>query len=589
MTLQIKDLSVTYRNGTHDLLALEKVSLDLRPGRITALVGESGSGKTTLGKAVMGLLPETATRSGHIRLNGTELTDLAEAELNKVRWSRVAMVFQNGAANFNPVYPVIDQVAEPLMVQGQVKAKPAREQAARVLEQMHLPKEKGRCFPHELSGGEIQRALMGMALIMDPGVVILDEPTSALDTVTKTFLTTVIQDLAARGKAILLITHDLDLADRLAHDIAVLYLGQIMEILPGKTLFLDPRHPYTLGLGRSFPGMGNPRDLGGIRGDAFYRITHRHAREIEGEDPVSHHHHAGSLHDDSHGPSDGCLFHPRCSQTVDACFRENVMLTGEGNRMIRCLRGGIAERLELKGVRKAYNGVPALCTTNLTLKSGEIFCLVGETGSGKTTLSMIGAGVIKPDTGQRIFEGRDMDGWQKENYRSLARHIGVIYQNPAEAVSHRLTVFDIVAEPLVIQGLSSKDEEIRQRVVQALTDAHLSVDPSFLKRYPGELNMGALQRLCIARALILGPELIVADEPTSALDPSVQAKILKLLLNLQIEKGLTMLFVTHDMGVARKIADRIGVMQSGSMVEMGPAVQILSNPGHAYTRHLMGV
>ncbi len=589
MTLYIKDLSVTYRNGQHDLLALERVCLNLKPGRITALVGESGSGKTTLGKAVMGLLPESAERLGHIRLNETELTGLNETELNKVRWSQVAMVFQNGAANFNPVHPVIDQVAEPLMIQGQVKEKSARERAARALEDMRLPKAKAGCFPHELSGGEIQRALLAMALVMDPGVLILDEPTSALDTVTKTFLTTVIQDLATKGKAILLITHDLDLADRLAHDIAVLYLGQIMETLPGRTLFLSPRHPYTLGLGRSFPGMGNPRDLGGIKGDAFYRFTHRHTRDDEGGHPQSHHRHAGTLHEDSHGPSDGCLFHPRCPQAVEACFTEDVMLTGEENHQVRCLRGGIADRLELKGVSKSYEGIPALCTTDLTLKSGEIFCLVGETGSGKTTLSMIGAGVTSPDTGQRVFEGRDMDTWQKQDYRSLARHIGVIYQNPAEAVSHRLPVFDIVAEPLVIQGLSSDDQEIRDRVIQALTDVHLSVEPSFLKRYSGELNMGALQRLCIARALVLGPALIVADEPTSALDPSVQAKILKLLMNLQVEKGLTMLFVTHDIGVARKIADRIGVMQQGKVVEMGPAVQVLKNPSHPYTRHLMGV
>jgi peptide/nickel transport system ATP-binding protein len=254
---------------------------------------------------------------------------------------------------------------------------------------------------------------------------------------------------------------------------------------------------------------------------------------------------------------------------------------------VRCLRGGIADRLELKGISKRYNEVAALHPTDLNLRSGELFCLVGETGSGKTTLSMIAAGVVDPDAGRRIFDGKDMDEWRKRDYRSLAGQIGVIYQNPGEAVSHRLSVFDIVAEPLRIQGAVRGKEEIQDRVKRILAEVRLSTEPAFLKRYPHELNMGAVQRLCIARALVTQPALLVADEPTSSLDPSVQAKILKLLLNLQIEKGLTMLFVTHDMGLARKIGDRIGVMLAGTIVEAGPSVQVLGRPLHPYTRLLI--
>jgi peptide/nickel transport system ATP-binding protein len=251
------------------------------------------------------------------------------------------------------------------------------------------------------------------------------------------------------------------------------------------------------------------------------------------------------------------------------------------------LRGGIADRLELRGVCKRYNEITALCPTDLNLRSGEVFCLVGETGSGKTTLSMIAAGVLDPDAGQRVFDGRDMDEWRKRDYRSLAKRIGVIYQNPAEAVSHRLSVFDIVAEPLRIQGSVQGNEATKDRVMSVLADVRLSTEPEFLKRYPHELNMGAVQRLCIARALVSEPALLVADEPTSSLDPSVQAKILKLLLDLQIERGLTMLFVTHDIGLARKIGDRIGVMLAGTIVETGPSVQVLGEPLHPYTRLLI--
>lgn len=587
MTLIIEELIVTYRNGDHALLAVDRVDLTMEPGRITALVGESGSGKTTLAKTLMGLLPDNAEISGLVKLDGTKLTGLDEAGFNQIRWSRIAMVFQNGIANLNPVHRVIDQVAEPLIQHGRGEKQEARKQAIKALARMGLHPEQGYRFPHELSGGEIQRALLAMALIMDPEVLVLDEPTSALDTMTKAFVAHVIQDVAEKGTYVLLITHDLDLAQKMADNLVVLYLGQVMETMPARDLLLNPCHPYTLALGRSYPGMDTLRDLGGVRGDTFYRVSHRHSQGNDRTDPHSHVIGTVSIHDDGHAMPEGCLFQPRCTQAVEYCLGKDVpMLEAEGHR-VRCLRGGIANRLELKGVSKRYDKVTALCPTDLNLRSGEVFCLVGETGSGKTTLSMIAAGVLDPDQSHRVFDGRDMDEWRKRSYRSLARRIGVIYQNPAEAVSHRLSVFDIVAEPLRIQGSVRGNEEIKERVKNVLADVRLSTEPAFLKRYPHELNMGAVQRLCIARALVLEPSLLVADEPTSSLDPSVQAKVLKLLLDLQIEKGLTMLFVTHDIGLARKIGDRIGVMLAGSIVEVGPSAQVLGKPLHPYTRLLI--
>lgn len=587
MTLTIDRLSVTYRDGNHSLLALDQIDLSLGPGRITALVGESGSGKTTLGKTIMGILPENAKISGSVNMDGKDLTDLDEKGFNQIRWSKVAMVFQNGAANLDPVLRVIDQVAEPLIQHGRMDRSVARSMAKKRLELMGLDPEKGLSFPHELSGGEVQRALLAMAMIMDPELLILDEPTSALDPMTKAFVARVIKGLRKQGASVLLITHDLDLAGSLADDLAVIYLGRVMETMPAKDLLLRPSHPYSLALGRSYPGMDALRDLGGIRGDAFYRVLHAH--ETGGEEGHSHTHVAapGSIHEDGHAPVRGCLFQPRCTQAIEECRVKDVPMISAGDHQVRCLRGGIVDLLELHGVEKRYGPVTALRSTDLTLKAGEVFCLVGETGSGKTTLAMIAAGVLHPDRGSRVFEGRDMDQWRGQGYRSLARRIGVIYQNPAEAVSHRLSVFDIVAEPLRIQGNGLAKEEIQERVKGVLADVRLSTEPEFLRRYPHELNMGAVQRLCIARALILGPSLLVADEPTSSLDPSVQAKVLKLLLDLQIEKGLTMLFVTHDMGLARKIGDRIGVMLAGTMVERGPSARVLKRPLHPYTRLLM--
>jgi peptide/nickel transport system ATP-binding protein len=259
----------------------------------------------------------------------------------------------------------------------------------------------------------------------------------------------------------------------------------------------------------------------------------------------------------------------------------------KGSHSVRCLRGGIVDIVTLGSVAKDYGPVKALRPTSLRIQSGEVFCLVGETGSGKTTLANIAAGLLKQDQGSRTFDGRDMDTWISDDYSSLAKQIGVVYQNPVESVSHRLSLFEIVAEPLRIQRTVRGEEEIRRAVYRAIADVRLSADPVFLRRYPHELNMGALQRIAIARALVTDPVFIVADEPTSALDPSIQAKVLKLLLDLQTQKGLTMLFVTHNIGLARKIADHVGVMLAGYLVETGPAIRVLSHPAHPYTRMLL--
>lgn len=588
MRVSIHNLTVQYKEDDHSLLALDRVDLTLAPGRITALVGESGSGKTTLGKAVMGLLPDNAGISGEILLGETRLLDLDEAQMIPIRWETCAMVFQNGAAGFNPVYRLVDQVAEPLIQRGTPRRR-ALDLAGTKLTDMGLAPELADRYPHELSGGQVQRGLLAMSLILDPPVLILDEPTAALDAVTKSFVAGVIQDCKARKKSVLLITHDLDLAGALADEIAVLYLGQVMETLPGRHLLERPAHPYTLALARAFPTMEAVRDLGGIRGDAFYRMIHAHA--ADNGRPHVHTHVAApdAYHQGGHAPPEGCLFKPRCTQAIPACAFGTVAMeiTPEADHRVRCIRGGIAKILEFTQVAKSYGKVAALHPTDLTLMAGEVFCLVGETGSGKTTLAMIAAGAALPDQGTRTFQGRDMDKWIKADPASLARRIGIIYQNPAESVSHRLTVFEIVAEPLRIHKTAADEAEVRNRVRSALSDVRLSSAPEFLKRYPHELNMGAIQRVCLARALVYEPDLLIADEPTSALDPSVQAKVLKMLLTLQIEKGLTLLFVTHNIGLARKVADRIGVMAGGRMVETGAAARIIHHPEHDYTRTMI--
>ncbi|MCK9362481.1 MAG: ABC transporter ATP-binding protein [Syntrophales bacterium] len=618
--VNLENLSVIYREGDHALLAIDRATLSLKAGRVTALVGESGSGKTTIGNALMGLLPQNASVEGSIRFHDTELTSLDEESYRQIRWQKAAMVFQNGAAGLNPVQRIVEQVAEPLIYHRNMKREEAVEIAGERLACLGLFSETINRYPHELSGGQVQRALFAMALVLDPEVLILDEPTSAMDAALKGFIGGMISDLKEKGAAILLISHDLELAAKTADEAALLYLGQIMEILPARDLLLQPFHPYTRALGRSFPAMDATRDLGGMRGDAFYRYTHVHRLKEGAMQPHIHIATGGDKEEGGHAPASGCLFRSRCTQAVDACHNSHVHLAPVGAHQVRCLRGGIVYLMKFDKITKSYGTLTALESADLTIHAGEILSIVGETGSGKTTLAMIAAGALAPDSGKREFAGRDMDQWIREDRLSFSSHIGIIYQSPAESVSHRFTAFDIVAEPLRIQKNNhhhthapapdtqtvvhahpfaaahppasddsgdAHEQELCRRVLAAMAEAHLPVEPDFLKRHPHELNMGTIQRLCIARALVHEPTLVIADEPTSALDPSVQAKVMKMLLNLQTEKGLTMIFVTHDIALARKISDRICVMLSGRIVEIGPAAKVVGNPGHPYTRGLI--
>ncbi len=587
MSLTIKDFGVVYRDENHGIQAVEEVNLKIREGQCLALVGESGSGKTTLGKACLGLLPENAETEGQIFLNHREINFQDEQALNRMRWRKMSMVFQTGATTLNPAYRIIDQVAEPVMDKEGATRKEALKRASLALFNIGLPEACHGRYPHQLSGGQVQRSLLAMAMILDPEILIMDEPTSALDALNKSFVGEIIRDYKKRGKSILLITHDLEFAVRHGDEMAVLYLGQIMETLPAREMLSNPVHPYTLALGRSYPTMNTARDLGGIRGDAFYRLIHQHGHRNEVQYHHSHIQIPESSHADGHAPPTGCLFQGRCTQAIDPCKTGAITLEAVGHHRVRCIRRGIVHMLSFEGIAKDYGKIKALKPLDLTLKAGELLSLVGETGSGKSTLAMIAAGVMRQDRGRRTFEDRDMDEWLKNDVKSLAGRIGVVYQNPAESISHRFTVYDAVAEPLNIHNVGKDKTERRKKVKSVLADVHLSTDDTFLGRYPHELNMGALQRVCIARALVLSPKLLIADEPTSALDPSVQAKVLKLLLDLQTERGLTMLFVSHDMALARKISDRIAIMLAGGLVELGPASLVLSRPAHPYTKMLL--
>lgn len=542
--LSIKDLKVSF--GKTQIL--RGVDLHLERGDCLALVGESGAGKTTLGMAIMGLAKGSAT--GEISFQEENLLAISEEELRDLRGRKMAMVFQNVEDALDPVQRIKDQIAEAILVHRRISAKIAGEEAAMHLNSVGLNSGKASMYPHQLSGGEKQRVLIAMALVNDPDLLILDEPTASLDALTKAEIIRLFRS-AIMGRICIVITHDLSLAASLAKRMAVLYAGRIMEMGRTEDLLRNPRHPYTRGLIRSYPAMTATKDLQGILGRMVHGLP-------------------------------GCPFHERCTQRIDICSLQVPLQVEKDGRTIACHRGGIVPLLEIENLSLAFGSHSALLDVSLSLNEGETLALVGESGSGKSTLSKVIMGLYEADRGTVILEGR---GVSKRDSAFYSR-VQMIFQNPKESVSHRMNVLDAVLEPLQVQRKGSLEGR-QHRAKEVLGMVELSIEDDFLKRYPHELSGGEVQRVAIARAIALGPKLLIADEPTSALDPSVQAKILKLLMNLQERMGLAMIFITHDIALARKVSDRMAVMHKGRIVEEGATNEILIRPRHPYTRRLL--
>ncbi len=545
--LEISDLKVSY-DGTEILAGID---LDLLRGDSLAIIGESGAGKTTLGLALMGLLD--GRTSGRIHLDGKDVLSLDGKERRKMRGKDMAMVFQNVEDALDPLMTVSDQIEEAISAHRE-KGGPedVRDRVRRLFKSVGLEEEKGESYPHQLSGGEKQRVLIAMALANDPQVLILDEPTASLDAVTKAEITKLLRE-RIREKICLVITHDISTAAKLTEKMAVLYAGRIIEMGETTGLLENPRHPYTRGLIRSSPNMTTTKDLQGIPG----RMVHGVA---------------------------GCPFSDRCTQKIDRCSKEVPQLSDAGDRMIACHRGGIIPLLEISKVKTCFGDFVAVNGVDLTLYEGETIALVGESGSGKTTLAKTVIGLFDQEEGEIRLEGEVLVKRNREFYKKVQ----MIYQNPKESISHRMNVLDAVTEPLEVQKVGSPAERIAI-VKRVLEEVELSSDDAFLKKYPHQISGGEAQRVAIARSLVLNPKLLIADEPTSALDASVQAKILKLLLNLQEKRGLSILFITHDIAIARKVSDRLAVMLKGKIVEEGPASDVTTSPVHPYTMRLLEV
>ncbi len=593
--------------------AVDGVSFDVAAGECLGLVGESGCGKTMTARSILRLLPRGGViTAGSVTLEGTELTQLSERDMQSVRGQDVGMVFQDPASFLDPTMTISRQISESVVVHAGADRAAAAARAVETLAmvQMADPERVSALYPHQMSGGMLQRAMIAAALACGPRLLIADEPTTALDVTIQRDILELIDDLRGQlGMAVILVTHDLGVIAGRTERVAVMYAGRIVEHAETAAIFADPRHPYTEALLDALPELADP----GAR--SLYSIPGRPPARAQ--------------------VLPGCSFAPRCRYASDwctshepgleednpghvyACFFPIGAVTGvpadaagrrpsawsagrarasAGRRGTGVLPGPAdAPLLEVTGLVKNFpvisgvagrrtGAVSAVAGVSFEIAAGQTFGLVGESGCGKTTVARLLVGLERASEGSIVFRGTELTELSRRARRGHGPGIQLMFQDAFASLDPRMRVHSILSEPLAIQKTIRRRGHRRQ-VLRILDEVGLP--PEAASRYPREFSGGQRQRLALARALIQRPALIVADEPVSALDVSVQAQILNLMRKLQRQHNLSYLFISHDLSVVRYMADVIGVMYLGKLVEVGPAEDICAAPGHPYTAALI--
>jgi microcin C transport system ATP-binding protein len=520
--LDVKDLSVAFKQGTKEILAVDRISFDIAKGETVAIVGESGSGKSVTALSVMKLLPYPAARhpSGSVHFKGQELLSLREHEIRKVRGNDITIIFQEPMTSLNPLHTIEKQIGEILDLHRGMSGAAARARILELLTQVGIPDPETRLgsYPHQLSGGQRQRVMIAMALANEPDLLIADEPTTALDVTVQAQILKLLKDIQTRlGMSMLFITHDLGIVRKIADRVCVMSKGKIVEQGPVERIFTAPEHPYTRALLAAEP-KPDPAPL---------------------------------------QPS------------------APVVVQSSGLKVWFPIKRGV--------LRKVVGHIKAVDGVSIEVRKGETLGVVGESGSGKTTLGLALLRLISSD-GPIVFMGHQLQGLKFKEMRPFRRDMQIVFQDPFGSLSPRMSIADILAEGLDVHQPNLSPAEREQRVVRALEDVGL--DPESRFRYPHEYSGGQRQRIAVARTLVLEPTFIVLDEPTSALDMLIQAQIVDLLRDLQKRRNLTYLFISHDLRVVAALASRLMVMRHGKVVEEGAAAELFKNPKSDYTRAL---
>lgn len=524
--LRLENVSVKYPDFT-----LLPVNMSLCSGESLAVLGESGSGKTTLARAISCLLPEGTKAEGTVIVCGKNLSAMKEKERKIFRMEEFAICFQNSMEWLNPSMTAYEQLSEVLIRKYPKKEHPGL--ALELMQQVGLEERDLIRYPKEMSGGMIQRFMLAMAIALKPKLLILDEPTSSLDRGARDEILVLIKKIRQEtGVTILVITHDMVVAKELCERTMILYNGHVVEVADTKDLLHAAHHPYTFGLIQSFPELFPYRDMWGIR----------LPDEVDFQE------------------KEHCMFYDRCTQRIGECACKRPELSeGPKGRYVACHRGGIIRVLSASGIKKSYGKQQVLVGADVKVYSGEVVAVAGKSGVGKTTLCSVLAGFLPPDEGTILFEGTDAD------YKRLHKEKGgvqMVFQDSADALNPNMTVLQAVSEPLMLSGEKDQDK-IKEIVVRILKETGLPADVSFLKKRTEALSGGQKQRINLARALTMEPKLLIADEPTSMLDASSKANVLRMLKGLQNRKGCAMLIITHDLDSARKIADRVYLVEDG--------------------------
>jgi peptide/nickel transport system ATP-binding protein len=622
--LAVRDLAVHFFLNEGVVRAVDGASFDVYGGRTLGIVGESGCGKSVTTRALLQLIDRPGRIvHGTMRYRRTDESevDLAQldpegAEIKSIRGGEIGLIFQEPMTSFSPVHSIGNQITEAIRLHNHISKGEAHARALEWLRRVHMPNAAQRMndYPYQLSGGLRQRAMIAMAICCNPRILIADEPSTALDVTTQAQILDLLRELQEQNHmAIIFITHDLGVIAEMADDVAVMYLGRVVEEAPVDEVFHNPRHPYTRALLMSIPNIFSP--------------SRARMPSIQ-----------GSIPHPLNRPA-GCAFHPRCPSFMPgicdaaepslipiaadhraSCFLYDPMQLskpspqGSGSILIADTRLAPASRngdapaarkhgellLEVRNLQKYFpiqkgffrrivGAVRAVDGISFTLHAGETLSLVGESGCGKTTTARCVLRAIDPTAGEIVLhtrEGKQLDlaGLDENQIRPLRRDMQMIFQDPFSSLNPRMTVFDVVGEPLLVNGVRSRSER-QDRVEKLLRQVGLR--PEYMDRFPHAFSGGQRQRIGIARALALNPRFIVADEAVSALDVSVQAQVLNLMLDLQDELGLTYLFVSHDLSVVNQISDRVVVMYVGKVAEVATPQQLFTQPKHPYTAALI--